>query len=125
MKREVNHPTLSERKARLEERSSLYREALNTDLQELKVDLRKWGKTFLIVAGSLYGVYKIVKLLRGSPADQEDVPPDSKLPVLVQSKQESVVVNKIKEQIALFLLGIAMQKIKSFINEKQDEKGNT
>lgn len=125
MKKEVNHPTLSERKARLEEQSSHYRKALDTDLSELKLDLRRWGRTLLIVSGSLYGLYKVVKLLRGSSEGPMEDPEIPKQAALIQPAKESVIVTKIKEQIALFLLAIAMQKIKSFLDDKKDEESHS
>ena len=125
MKREAKPPTLSQRKAQLEQQSSRYRKALDTDLSDLKLDLRRWGRTTLIVAGSLYGVYKIVKLLRGSSDEPTDLPEVKSQTALIQPARESVIVTKIKEQIALFLLAIAMQKIKTFLDDKKDEESHS
>ncbi|MGI9544110.1 MAG: hypothetical protein ACR2MX_12705 [Cyclobacteriaceae bacterium] len=125
MKKEAKPSTLSQRKARLEQQSSHYRQALDADLSELKLDLRRWGRTSLIVAGSLYGVYKLVKLLRGSGEGPIEGAEVQKQAAIVQPARESVIVTKIKEQIALFLLAIALQKIKSFLDDKKDEESHS
>ena len=118
MKAESKSITLSKRKEQLHRQSDHYRSALNSDLHNIKIDLSKFGKDFLIIGGSLYAVYKIFKLIKGS----DDQPLETENPqTVVVTKESSVMVAKIKEQIALFLLALALKKLKEFINKQEDE----
>ena len=119
MKAESKSFTLSKRKEQLHRQSDRYRSALNTDLNDIKIDLSKFGKDFLIIGGSLYAVYKLFKLFRGS--DDQIQENESAQTLVVTKESSSVMVAKIKEQIALFLLALALKKLKEFINKQEDE----
>ena len=119
MKPESKSLTLSRRKEELHRQSRQYRSALSSDLNDIKIDLSKWGKDFLIIGGSLYAVYKIYKLLRGSEEPQGDAKEPAQ--TLVVTKESSVIVAKFKEQITLFLLAMALKKLKEYINKQADE----
>jgi|GEM_PF-4861691 len=120
MKAESKSLSLSKRKQQLHRQSDRYKTALSTDLQDMKVDLSKLGKDFLIIGGSLYVAYKVFKLFRGS----EDIGVEAinaETKAVVVTKEPSVIVSKIKEQITLFLLALAVKKLKEYINKQTDE----
>ena len=119
MKPESKPITLSKRKEQLSRQSDQYRSALSSDLQDIKIDLSRWGKDFLIIGGSLYAIYKLYKLFRGS--DDQQVEESEQPQTLVVTKESSVIVAKIKEQITLFLLALALKKLKEYINKDAHE----
>ncbi|MDH3709222.1 MAG: hypothetical protein OER04_05015 [Cyclobacteriaceae bacterium] len=119
MKAPQRSKAISEKKLELYEKSSHYRSALTSDIKDLKFDLERWGRSFLVIGGSLYAAYKVYKLIRGSGDEEVQVEPPAH--AVVRPKESSVIVAKIKEQIALFLLAIALKKLKDFLNEKRDD----
>lgn len=120
MKAESKSLSLTKRKQQLYRQSDRYKTALSTDLQGMKVDLSKWGKDFLIIGGSLYVAYKVFKLFRGEEELDVEVAGDQTQAVVV-TREPSLIVSKIKEQITLFLLALAVKKLKEYLNKQTDE----
>ncbi len=122
MKQTSKTKPLSKRKQELYQRSTQFRSALTSDLNDMKIDVERWGKNFLIVGGSLYMVYKLLKLFKGS---EEISPAEDNPQAIVVTKESSAIVSKIKEQIALFLLAIAFKKLKEFIKDTPDDEAHS
>ena len=111
--------SISKKKQELEEISTHYKAALSNNVETLKLDLDRWGSNFLVIAGSLFGAYQVFKLIKGlkekDPEDQEETR------VLATTKESSTLATLIKEKIALFILAIALERLKRFLDEKQHE----
>ncbi len=105
------------RKLELEREADRYKSALNSDLKDLKVDAKRWGRNSLIIGGSLFAVYKLLSnTLKPEPKPAKTVQGAT----VIKPKKGSVVVLKIKEQVALFLLALAAKKFKDYLNKKKD-----
>ena len=105
-----------------------YQEALEDQLSGLKKDAESWMKGAAIVGGMIFVGYSIYKLFMEKEETEEVQENEGVLtPVPVQDKSESSVVRMIKESIALFLIGIAKQKIQEFLQnlESGHENGDT
>lgn len=116
MKEAPKSKVIANRKKELYHKSDQFKSAVTSDINRLKFDLGRIGKNFLIIGGSLYVAYKLSKMIIGSST--REVPPGK----LVSTKESSVMVNKIKEQIALFLLALAFKKLKEFVQENRKSK---
>lgn len=114
--------SVAQKKRELHHRSTQHKSAISSDIRELTFDLERWGKNFLVITGSLYVVYKLLKLVKGSDKDEAR---EDKLPAVVNRGESSVIVSKIKEQIALFLLAIALRKLKDFLHERRERDQHT
>ncbi len=118
MKETPKSTVIANKRKELYQKSDQLRSEMTTDINKLRVDIGRLGKNFLIIGGSLYAAYKISKLFTGSNSSTEashsNVMPSQQL---VETKESSVMVSKIKEQITLFLLALAFNKLKEFIRD--------
>ena len=105
-----------------------YQEALEDQLSGLKKEAENWVKGAAIVGGMIFVGYSIYKLFMEKD-DEEEISTQEKEAVLTPAhhKSESSIVRMIKESIALFLIGIAKQKIQEFLQnlESEYENGDT
>ena len=122
MKQTPKSTVIANKKKELFDKSDQLRSEMTNDLHKLKVDVGKIGKNFLIIGGSLYVAYKISKLFTRSSSSKEKVSHQ-----LVETRESSAMATKIKEQIALFLLALAFNKLKEFLKEHigEDEQKDT
>ena len=104
-----------------------YQEALEDQLSGLKKDAESWMKGAAMIGGMIFVGYSIYKLFM-EKEETEEVPVQENeavlTPVPVQDKSESSVVRMIKESIALFLIGIAKQKIQEFLQNLESGHEN-
>lgn len=119
MKTDQKTKKIAKRKQELYERSSKYKSALNSDINELKLDVGRLGRNFLVIAGTLYVAYKITKIFRSTKTEEVT---EAKPQAVQTTRESSALALKIKEQIALFLLALAFKKLKDFLNDKQNDK---
>ena len=122
MKQTPKSTVIANKKKELFDKSDQLRSEMTNDLDKLKVDVGRIGKNFLIIGGSLYVAYKISKLFTRSSSSEEKVSHR-----LVETRESSAMATKIKEQIALFLLALAFNKLKEFLKEHigEDEQKDT
>jgi hypothetical protein len=117
MKEVQKSRVIANKRKELYQKSTQYKSAVTSDINRLKFDIERIGKTFLIIGGSLYAAYKLSKLFTSSDETDET---DSH-PVVTNTREASPMVLKIKEQITLFLLALAFKKLKEFVQEKSNE----
>ena len=102
-----------------------YQEALEDQLTALKQEAESWLKGAAIIGGIIFVGYSFYKLFM----EKEDMPMQENEATLtpVHNKSESSIVRMIRESIALFLIGIAKQKIQEFLQnlESEYENGDT
>jgi len=108
----------ADRKATLSRTTEKYKQAIENQVDDLKVNAGKIGKNALIIGGTLVASYLIVRLLVGKGKSKETAAPKENryLPV-APVKRESSIVSLIKQQIALFLIAIAKEKITKAIEQ--------
>lgn len=105
-----------------------YQEALEDQLSELKKDAESWVKGAAIIGGMVFVGYSIYKLFMEKEEEVETAHEEKEAVLTpVHNKGESRIVRMIKESIALFLIGIAKQKIQEFLKnlEREYESGDT
>ena len=122
MKQTPKSTVIANKKRELYGKSEQLRSEMTDDMQKLKIDVGRIAKNALIIGGSLYAAYKISKLFTRSSSSEEKVSHP-----LVETKESSAMATKIKEQIALFLLALAFNKLKEFLKEHigEDEQKDT
>ena len=115
--------SITRKKKELEQISTQYKAALSSNVDDLKLDLDRWGSNFIVIAGSLYGAYQVFKLIKGLREKEPEEEEVSR--AVATTKESSPIASLIKEKIALFILAIAMERLKRFLDEKQDEAVNS
>ena len=108
--------SIADRKAALSQSAKKYRTAIDEQLNGLKANAGKIGRNTLVISGVLVVSYLIVRALTkgkksGKSAATE---PERYLPA-APVRRESRIVSMIRQQIALFLIAIAKQKITEVI----------
>ena len=105
-----------------------YQEALEDQLTALKQEAESWLKGAAIIGGIIFVGYSFYKLFMEKD-EKEEIPTQENEATLtpVHNKSESSIVRMIRESIALFLIGIAKQKIQEFLQnlESEYENGDT
>lgn len=113
------------RKEELQNANEKFKNALESQLDEMKNNLDKVGKTALIVAGGLLGAYLLSNAISGSSKKKNKKEGKEK-----KSKARSVIIKEnllsstLKEQAIIFLLGIAAERLTSFLKDL-DNKTDT
>lgn len=115
--------SLEEEKKALILKQELYKESLEKDLVVLEGDYKKIGLWALFGAAAVLGGYMLIKRFlpkKESGTKKTTYVYDQQGTELVLQKlpsQESPLVSKIKEQIALFVLSIIKEKLTSLLKE--------
>ncbi|MEY3416648.1 MAG: hypothetical protein RL711_3 [Bacteroidota bacterium] len=110
----------AEKRLVLENRSEKFKLAAKVEVVELKGNVAKIGKTALAVGTGVLATYLLYKMFFGNKRVKSFVKaknnyqPENTL--VVQRVEESPLVRKIKEQIVLFLIAIAKQKLQEYID---------
>lgn len=112
--------SFAEKRSFLENRSERFKSAAKGEVLQFKGNISKIGKTALIVGSGVLATYLLYKMFFGKKEVQTIVQPQSVVrpenTVVVQRVEEdSNLVKRIKEQIALFLISIAKQKLQEYI----------
>lgn len=92
-----------------------YLNALENQIADLKSNTKDWAKKGLIIGGSLLATYKIAQFLFFDN-DESTVKEEQKPVNTIYHKKESVIFNAVKSSVSLFLVGLAKQKLKDFLN---------
>jgi len=113
---------LSSKKKELQKASEDYKHAIEEQVKEGYRTTERVGKVVLVTGAILFGGYTIFKLISGGkkkktktqltppPLNQETIP-----------VQESSLGKPIKEQIFLFLISIALKKLKGLFEESKSK----
>ncbi|OEK05920.1 hypothetical protein [Roseivirga misakiensis] len=109
------------KREKLQKANDKFKNALESQVEDLKHNFDKVGKTALIVGGGLLGAYLLSNAITGSDkkkkSKKEKSKADSKL------KSDNLLTSTLKEQAFVFLLGLAAERLTAFLNElDQDEK---
>ncbi|MDN4165727.1 hypothetical protein QWY31_09450 [Cytophagales bacterium LB-30] len=115
---------ISARKSTLKKSSEEYRKTLEGQFNSLKDNAEKWGKTVVIVGLSMFVVYKLVRALAGSDEAEERIILKSEgtpYPVPTYTERRYSIFDTIKEQIALFLIAIAREKLMKYLESLENE----
>lgn len=78
---DLNNPLFESQKEFLERQKQEYKNALLSDVQDLKEQSQKVGKTLLIAGGALAGVWMVSTLFRGKKKSKKLKSPQLALPV--------------------------------------------
>ncbi len=110
--------SIADRKATLSQAANKYRTAIDEQLNGLKANAGNIGKNTLVIGGVLVVSYLIVRALAKDKKSAKSAATESGryLPA-PPARRESMLVNMIKQQIALFLIAIAKQKITEVIEQ--------
>lgn len=113
--------SFSEKRSFLETRSERFKTAAKGEVLQLKGNISKIGKSALIVGSGVLATYLLYKMFFGKKEVQTIVQPQSTVNpentvVIQRVEEESGIVKRIKEQIALFLISIAKQKLQEYID---------
>ena len=111
--------SIADRKWALGQSTKKYKLAIEEQLGGLKANAGKIGKNTLVIGGVLLVSYLIVRALakEKKPGKGLVTQPERHLPATAVVRRESTIVNMIKQQIALFLIAIAKQKITEVIEQ--------
>ena len=112
---------MEEKKKILSQTSSEYKEAIQEQIGDIKEVTFSWAKHLMIIGGTLFISYNIIKRVTGS---KKVLTPLPQTPIPQIPKKESLVKKWIKEQITLFLLSLAKKKLLKIIEnlDTKDER---
>ncbi|MDJ1470945.1 hypothetical protein QNI19_34790 [Cytophagaceae bacterium DM2B3-1] len=110
--------SIADRKASLNRATEKYKKAIENQVGDLKANAGKIGKNALIIGGTLVAGYLIVRMLVGKDKTTKlsFEKEERNLPA-APVKRESAIVSLIKQQIALFLIAIAKEKLLQVIEQ--------
>ncbi|MDN5203955.1 hypothetical protein QQ008_21370 [Fulvivirgaceae bacterium BMA10] len=112
-------------RAELIKSSEDYKTALEDQLTHIKNNMAFWGKRALIIGGALFVSYKLYKWISSDAEDeynQEELQkPQNQQLAVISPKRESSLIRAIKDQITFFLIAMAREKLKEFL-ESTEEK---
>ena len=118
-------PSLSdyeEHKERLKQSTEDLKKALEVEIDRMKENASEWGKTLLVVGGVMLFTYAVVKAFRRPKAKtrkrQEVEPTYYPVPV----KQSNMLVRRILDHIAFFVLGVVQQKLVQYLEQRQNHE---
>lgn len=112
------------KREKLEKRNQAYKNALACQLGKLKGDFKKIGKSALWIGGSLFATFFLTDALTAKSKHKK---PKSKKAAARTLKEDNVLMSAVKEQVIIFLLSLAAQRLSKFLNElkSEDEEENS
>ena len=114
MDKETINLTTEQRKRQLIESSEDSRKALEMHLQDLKTNSLRLGGMVLMAGATVFVSYKIVRALTKKKRTQKVVKADdSKYAMVAAKAEDNALARLVKQQIALFLIGMLKQKLTS------------
>ena len=119
---------MGNRKKQLENSTKVLKESLEGQIEKLKDNFDHIGKNALWIGGSLVGVYTIIKLLNKSNKKKHKKKAEQPDAVNVEKsnihpiKDDTLLSSTIKEQLIIFFLGIATQKLSKFLTELEEKE---
>lgn len=91
-------------------------------LNNIKLYASHWGKALLIGGGTVYITYRIIKAVvkkKNTSADKDFAKLQTKSYALAKAQPSSRLFRLIKQQISIFLIAIAKQKIAELMNRRK------
>lgn len=118
------------KKQELEKQNKAYKGALQNQLNNLKGDVQKVGKSALLIGGSLLATYLLVDALtakRKKKKKNKDKSGAAEEVIIKKPAKDNLLLSTAKEQAVIFLLGLAAQQLGSFLSEldSKDDKENS
>ena len=114
---------MTSRKEKLKEQNRAFKESLENQLEALKSNFSKTGKNALWISGGLVAAYGVIKLLNNKPIKKKKG--KKKKGTSTQKNlavhQEPILSSAMKEQLILFLLGLAVEKLTRFLKELDED----
>jgi type I site-specific restriction-modification system R (restriction) subunit len=107
--KDIIEQDLRARKARLDKSTNDFKRAVSNSIEDIKGNVRKWGTVALVVGGTIFVTYKVIKAIAGSNKNNDNQNPGN-YPTHAGG-QESTIVSLIKQQIAIFLFALAKKKL--------------
>lgn len=107
----------------LQKKNGAFKEALQNQLDNLKGDAQKMGKSALLIGGSLVATYLVVDALTAKKKKKRKNKEKTEQGVVKQSEKDNLLLSTVKEQAIVFLLGLAAQKLASFLSELDSDNG--
>ena len=111
-----NDISIKERREQLRSKSEVYKVALHDQVDEIRDTAEKWVQTAVVIGGVLLAGYVLMRSLLekdGNPVKNKN------LPVVVGASGGSRIFNNIMEQMALFLLALAKEKLTELLKENK------
>lgn len=97
-----------------------FKNALESQLDELKDNFDKVGKTALVVGGGLLAAYLLSNVISGAPK-RKKAKREKKQKVQPNNGKENLLTSTLKEQAIVFLLGLAAERLTSFLKDLDNE----
>lgn len=107
----------------LQKKNGAFKEALQNQLDNLKGDAQKMGKSALLIGGSLVATYLLVDALTAKTKKKRKNKEKTEQEVVKQPVKDNLLLSTVKEQAIVFLLGLAAQKLASFLSEPDSDNG--
>ncbi len=105
----------------LQSANEKFKNALESQVNELKHNFDKVGKNALIVGGGLLGAYLLSTVFTGS--SKKDKPKKAKASKKEGSHfKDNLLSSTLKEQAIVFILGLAAQRLSTFLKEAQEQE---
>ncbi len=121
---------MSSKKEALKNSSKALKQSLEDQISDLKENFGDAGKNALWIGGGLITAYALTKLLTRSKKKKKakkitiqpvEVEPTVENPREKPEKTEGLLSSTVKEQLIIFLLGIATERLTKFLSELETE----
>lgn len=113
----------------LQKQNNDFKGALQDQLNNLKGDAQKIGKSALLIGGGLLATYLLVDALTAKGKKKKKNKDKDRVQEEVAKKpvKDNLLLSTVKEQAVIFLLGLAAQQLATFLSEldSKDDKKNT
>lgn len=109
---------IAAQKTSLKRSAEDYKSALSNQIEHIKANAAQYGKTILIVGGVIFVTYKLIRMLSSRDEDEVEVKVMGgayPAPVYTGSRGGRSIFDMIKEQIALFIIAIAKEKLVKYL----------
>ena len=116
-------PSLSDyeaHKERLKQSTEDLKKALEVEIDRMKENASEWGKIILVAGGAVLLTYAVVKAFRKPKEKKHQGAEPTYYPVPV--KQPNLLVSRILEHIAFFVLGVVQQKLVQYLEQRQNHE---
>lgn len=100
--------------------SEKLKSSLDSQIDDLKNNADKIGKGALIVGGGLVGAYLLSNVLTKSDKTKKRKK-SSKEKNEIDSGKDNLLMSTLKEQAMIFLLGLATEKLASFLKDLEKD----
>lgn len=113
------------KKEELEKSSNAYKSALLNQVDNLKGDVEKIGKSALWIGGGLLATYFVVDALTAKRKKKKNKGKKEVVEEVQELKPatDNLLMSTVKEQAIVFLLGMATQQLTKFLSELNSEDG--